>query len=108
MSNSNLQPVIYFQLGQPGPGLQTISLPSGITLTPGTVLTLHNGQVLRIEQTDAAAAAPGPVQARAVNEVSRSVYNIWMRPFHTFLYYSIITLLHTVNPPKIGTYFLQS
>ena len=74
---SNLQPVIYFQLGQPGPGLQTISLPSGITLTPGTVLTLHNGQVLRIEQTDTA-AAPVPVQARAANELSRSVHNIWM------------------------------
>ena len=30
----------------PGPpGLQTINLPSGITLTPGTVLTLQNGQV---------------------------------------------------------------
>ena len=35
-------------LGQtpvPGPPLQTINLPSGIALTPGTVLTLQNGQV---------------------------------------------------------------
>ena len=77
--------MIYFQLGQPGPGLQTISLPSGITLTPGTVLTLHNGQVLRIEQTDTAAAAPGPVQARALNEMSLSVHNIWMRPYSLHL-----------------------
>ena len=91
--------MIYFQLGQPGPGLQTISLPSGITLTPGTVLTLHNGQVLRIEQTDAAAAAPGPVQARALNEMSRSVHNTWMRPNSLHLlelphFFYIVLLLH--------------
>ena len=39
---------------------QTISLPPDIQLTPGTVLTLHNGQVLRIEQTSAENISTGP------------------------------------------------
>ena len=40
---------------------QTISLPPDLQLTPGTVLTLHNGQVLRIEQTSQAPdSAPPP------------------------------------------------
>ena len=39
---------------------QTISLPPDLQLTPGTVLTLHNGQVLRIEQTGPAPPPPAP------------------------------------------------
>ena len=44
---------------------QTISLPPDLQLTPGTVLTLHNGQVLRIEQTSSA-PAPAPVSGSPV------------------------------------------
>lgn len=39
---------------------QTISLPPDLQLTPGTVLTLHNGQVLRIEQSSQVPPPPSP------------------------------------------------
>ena len=44
---------------------QTITLPPDIQLTPGTLLTLHNGQVLRIEQT-----SPETSIAPVVNNVN--------------------------------------
>ena len=40
---------------------QTISLPPDLQLTPGTVLTLHDGQVLRIEQRDPTPSQPAIV-----------------------------------------------
>ena len=43
---------------------QTISLPPDLQLTPGTVLTLHDGQVLRIEQTEPSPPQPAAAPAQ--------------------------------------------
>ena len=45
LCSKSLQFQLLGQAPVPGPPLQTISLPTGIALTPGTVLTLQNGQV---------------------------------------------------------------